>query len=236
MSAPDSSSVTGFAAALASHLPGRWQAGPPAALTAPEAGTPRIWHSGPLSPTALDTDAVQRCVLTSPHGLQLYVMPRPRRPKQFLVLPMLPAGCEAQHVRHLTAPPGIAVPADPVPAAATVHRRLLTLYRFDAMAAQRAASPRLMQVQVTVGSGRPRVRTTSTRALYLLLGRDGFQLDPATGDCLLPDTLPPLRAARQLRVSLTVLRGLGYHIARLAPLPRPCPPPAGPVMPGPRRT
>lgn len=68
------SPVAGFAAALAEHLPGHWQAGAPTSVAAQEAGSDRIWHSGPLAYAALDAADVQRCVLTSPYGLQLYVL------------------------------------------------------------------------------------------------------------------------------------------------------------------
>ncbi|MGW0137542.1 hypothetical protein [Streptomyces calvus] len=207
------SSVPGFAAALAERLPGRWQAGPPVNLAAQDAGNHRIWHSGPLAYTAFNATNLHRYVLTSPHGLQLYVLPRPRRSDQFLVLPMLPAGCDKQHVRGLTSPRGIAVPAEPVRAAAAVRRRMLLEYRFASMPARRAAITQRLQVQVTFDARhRPRIRTTYLRALHLLLGQGGFLLDPATGECHLPDTFTAKQASRQLYRSLERLRHLGFSV------------------------
>lgn len=207
-------SVTAFAAAFAEHLPGRWQTGPATSLAAREAGNHRIWHSGPLAYAAFDAADVQRCVLTSPHGLQLYVLPRPHRADQFLVLPMLPAGCNHEHVKGLPRPHGIAVPADPVRAAAAVRRRMLLEYRFASMPARRAASPGHLQVRVTFDTEhRPRIRTTYVRALIELLAWSGFLLDPATGECHLPDTLTDKQASRQLIKSLERLRHLDFNVS-----------------------
>jgi hypothetical protein len=206
--------VTGFAAAFAEHLPGRWQSGPATNLAAQDAGNHRIWHSGPLAYAAFDAGDVQRCVVTSPHGLQLYVLPRPHRANQFLVLPMLPAGCNHEHVKGLPCPHGIGVPADPVRAAAAVRRRMLLEYRFASMPARRAASPGHRQVQVTFDTERrPRIRTTYVRALIELLALDGFLLDPATGECHLPDTLTDEQASRQLIKSLERLRHLDFNVS-----------------------
>ncbi|MGW7423616.1 hypothetical protein ACWGJB_26870 [Streptomyces sp. NPDC054813] len=214
-SRPESPSpVAGFAAALAEHLPGRWQAGPATTLVAQEASNDRIWHSGPLAYAALNAADVQRCVLTSPYGLQLYVLPRPHRSGQFLVLPMLPAGCHQEHVKGLPSPRGIAVPADPVRAASAVRRRMLLEYRFASLPALRAASVGHLQVQVTFDAERrPRIRTTYVRALIELLARDGFLLDPATGDCHLPDSLPDEQISRQLIKSLERLRHLDFNVS-----------------------
>ncbi|MBC2901144.1 hypothetical protein [Streptomyces cupreus] len=206
--------VSGFAASLAEHLPGRWQAGEPTSLVAQEAGSHRIWHSGPLAYAAFDAADVQRCVLTSLYGLQLYVLPRPHRAEQFLVLPLLPAGCQQEHVKDLPGPPGIAVSADPVRAAAAVRRRMLLEYRFASLPALRAASQGHLQVQVTFDAERsPRIRTTYIRALIELLARDGFLLDAATGECHLPDTLTEAQTRRQLIKSLERLRHLGFHVS-----------------------
>ncbi|MDX2826585.1 hypothetical protein PV416_37330 [Streptomyces ipomoeae] len=210
----ESSSLTGFAAALGEHLPGRWQPGPASHIAAQEAGSHRIWHSGPLAYAAFDAADVQRCVLTSPYGLQLYVLPRPHRAGQLLVLPMLPAGCQQEHMKGLPHPHGIAVPTNPVRAAAAVRRRMLLEYRFASLPALRAASPGHLQVQVTFDTERrPRIRTTYIRALTELLARDGFLLDAATGECHLPEILTDEQTRRQLIKSLERLRHLGFHVS-----------------------
>jgi hypothetical protein len=146
-------------------------------------------------------------VLTQHWGLQLYVMPRPHRPDEYLVLPMLPANTSHQHVQGLRAPRGIAVPAAPVRAAARLHRRLLEDYRFTSPKAIRRSSPGHLQVHVAFDAQRrPRIRTGYIGAYSELLARGGFLLDPATGECHLPDTLTPDQTRRQLIKSLQRLR------------------------------
>ncbi|GGZ79720.1 hypothetical protein GCM10010344_53520 [Streptomyces bluensis] len=207
--------VTEFATALADRLPGRWQPGPATTLIAQDAASNRIWDSGPLAYTAFEAAYVQRCVLTSPHGLQLYVMPRPHRPVQYLVLPMLPAGTSHEHVQGLAdAPRGIAVPAYPARAAAAVQRRFLIDYRLAAMPAWRRASPGRLLVEIRFDAeARPRITCTYGRALIHLLAYGGFLLDPATGECHLPQDLPPEQAARQLHRSVARLESLDFTVA-----------------------
>ncbi|MEU0118982.1 hypothetical protein ABZ137_36220 [Streptomyces bobili] len=202
-----------FTHALAERLPG-WQ---PAASAVPITDDPasnRIWDSGPLPYAAFQTDDVQRSVLTHHWGLQLYVMPRPHRPDEYLVLPMLPANTSHQHVQGLQAPRGIAVPADPVKAAALLHRRLLANYRFESSpTAIGRSSLGSLQVHVTFDAQRrPRIRTGYIGAFIELLARGGFLLDPATGECHLPDTLTPEQTRRQLIKSLQCLRHQHFHI------------------------
>ncbi|MER6531627.1 hypothetical protein [Streptomyces sp. NPDC001508] len=152
-------------------------------------------------------------MLTSPYGLQLYVMPRPDRSVEFVVLPMLPAGCEHKHAFGLKSPQGIAVAADPARAAAAVRRRILQDYRFDALPVLRAASPGHLLVQVTRDAERrPRIRTTYVYALIELLARGGFLLDPATGECHLAATLTEQQANRQLVKSAQRLRQRGFRV------------------------
>ncbi|MEU9396546.1 hypothetical protein AB0D86_41925 [Streptomyces sp. NPDC048324] len=211
--------VTEFAPALADRLPGRWQPGPATTLIAQDAASNRIWDSGPLAYTAFEAADVQRCVLTSPHGLQLYVMPRPHGPDQYLVLPMLPAGTSHEHVQGLKdAPRGIAVPTHPARAAAAVRRRFLIDYRLTAMPAWRRASPGHLLVEVRFDAeARPRITCTYGRALIHLLAYGGFLLDPATGECHLPQDLPPEQAARQLHRSVARLESLDFTVAVLPP-------------------
>ncbi|MFF4361529.1 hypothetical protein [Streptomyces sp. NPDC001604] len=204
--------ITEFSHALADRLPG-WQ---PSATPVPIAQDPasnRIWDSGPLPYAAFHTDDVSRSVLTHHWGLQLYVMPRPHRLGQYLVLPMLPANTSHQHVTGLRAPRGIAVPADPVRAAALLHRRLLTDYRFAAPTPIRRSSPGHLQVHITLDDRRrPRIRTGYLGVISDLLAHGGFLLDPATGECHLPDTLTEQQARRQLTISVHRLRLRGFHI------------------------
>ncbi|NGO42895.1 hypothetical protein [Streptomyces ureilyticus] len=204
--------ITEFTHALADRLPG-WQPSPTAVAIADDPASNRIWDSGPLPYAAFSTDNVQRSVLTHHWGLQLYVMPRPHRPDQYLVLPMLPANTSHQHVQGLRAPRGIAVPADPVRAAPRLHRRLLAGYRFASPAPIRRSSPGHLQVHVTFDAQRrPRIRTGYIGAFLELLAHGAFLLDPATGECHLPDTLTAEQTRRQLIRSLQRLRHRDFHI------------------------
>ncbi|MFJ8794589.1 hypothetical protein [Streptomyces sp. NPDC102462] len=204
--------ITEFTHALAERLPG-WRPTHSAVPIADDPAGQRIWDSGPLPYTAHEAGA-RRAVLTHHWGLQLYVMPRPYRPGQYLVLPMLPANAGHRHVQGIQAPRGIAVPADPVRAAAALQRRLLLAYRLAAPAPIRRSSPGHMQVHVTFDDQqRPRIRTGYIGALIELLAHGGFLLDPASGECHLPATLSPEQARRRLITSLQRLRHQNFHIA-----------------------
>ncbi|MGY1495719.1 hypothetical protein ACW4TU_03585 [Streptomyces sp. QTS52] len=225
--------VTEFTHGLAERLPG-WQPSPTAVPIAEDPASNRIWDSGPLPYAAFQTDAVQRSVLTHHFGLQLYVMPRPHRPAQYLVLPMLPANTSHQHVQGLKAPRGLAVPADPVRAAAELHRRLVTDYRLASSTPIRRSSPGHFQVHVTLDDRqRPRIRTGYIPVFIELIAYGGFLLDPATGECHLPDALTAEQTRRQLVTSLQRLRHRDFHITVHAadgprshpPLPRTTPSP-----------
>ncbi|MFD4555974.1 hypothetical protein ACFWP5_16915 [Streptomyces sp. NPDC058469] len=223
--------VSEFTRALADRLPG-WQPDPMAVPIATDPASGRIWDSGPLPYAAFETDSVSRSVLTHHGGLQLYVMPRPHRPEQYLVLPMLPANTRHQHVQGLKAPRGIAVPADPVRAAARLHRRLLTDYRLAAPAPIRRSSPGHLQIHVALDHHRrPRISTGYISVFRELLAHGGFLLDPATGECHLPDTLTPEQTRRQLIISLHRLRLKGFHITIPATGGPRSYPPLGPVAP-----
>ncbi|WP_075692545.1 hypothetical protein, partial [Streptomyces acidiscabies] len=154
-------------------------------------------------------------------------------PQQYLVLPMLPAGTGHQHVRGLTAPRGIAVPADPARAAAAVQRRLgssIDLVLTALPAWRRAhAGQRRVSVAITPDQG-IRIRCHHASGLYELLGRGGYILDPATGDCRSPDGLPRKGALLQLARATTRLRRLGFHVCLDT---RPTPPADGPAGPPP---
>jgi hypothetical protein len=57
------------------------------------------------------------------------VIERPLRPRQYLVAPLEPEGFAPHHFRGVHEPNGIAVPDDPIRAAAAITRRLLPRYR-----------------------------------------------------------------------------------------------------------
>ncbi|MFF3372088.1 hypothetical protein ACFYXF_03920 [Streptomyces sp. NPDC002680] len=203
--------ITEFTDSLADRLPG-WQHSNRAVPLADDPAGGRIWDSGPMPYTAYEPGA-QRTVLTHHFGLQLYVMPRPYRPDQFLVLPMLPANTGHEHVQGIKTPRGIAVPSDPVRAAARLHRRLLTDYRLASATPIRLSSPGHLQIHVTFDAReRPRIRSGYIRVFIELLGHGGFLLDPATGECHPPDSLSLAQTRRQLTKSLNQLRHRNFHV------------------------
>ncbi|WP_234425759.1 hypothetical protein [Streptomyces kebangsaanensis] len=96
----------------------------------------RIWDCGPAHSALLDWPDAPTAFLEGPDGEQLCVMERPRCPRQYLVAPVQPDGFRPHHFSGVDEPNGIAVPDDPVRAAAAVSRRVLPRLR-DALAAVR---------------------------------------------------------------------------------------------------
>lgn len=91
--------------------------------------------------------------------------------------------------------------------------RLLTDYRLASATPIRRSSPGHFQVHVALDAQqRPRIRTGYIPVFIELLARGGFLLDPATGECHLPDTLTPEQTRRQLIQSLQRLRHRDFHI------------------------
>ncbi|MFD5111699.1 hypothetical protein ACFWNG_05190 [Streptomyces sp. NPDC058391] len=208
-----------FAHALAARLPGGWQADDRPTPLAGDPAAARLWDSGPLAYIAVPETPHDRCVLTSPSGLQLYVTGHPTRRHQVIVAPLLPAGTQHTHTDGIESPRGITVPADPARAAAFIRRRQLYAVRVASMKTQTRASPGpLMPVKITLDpNGRPRVSTAHTRALYELLTTEGFRLNPATGHCHLPETVRHSDVSWRSRRAVQRLEQLGFSITiRLA--------------------
>lgn len=205
--------VTLFATGLAARLPGRWQPEPTTATVRADPAPHRIWPRGPLAPADLDTCEAQRCVLTAPDGLQLYVMPRPGRPGTFVVAPMLPAGTSPVHAQGITGPIGITVPSDAARAAAFVRRRVLPDYRFKALPAWRQATLGHRRVQLFLDEHhRPAWKAPYGHAVRLLLAEEGHRLDPATGWCY-----PPTDSTDRLDRAVELLSSRGYHVSVTGP-------------------
>ncbi|WP_435598670.1 hypothetical protein [Streptomyces anulatus] len=92
--------------------------------------TNRLWDSGHVEYIATTYVLGHGAVLCGPEGQELYVTDRPRYPHEVVVAPLEPvrAGIGPQHFDGVEEPSGIAVPTDPVRAAAAVARRLLPRY------------------------------------------------------------------------------------------------------------
>ncbi|RST17382.1 hypothetical protein EF908_34300 [Streptomyces sp. WAC04770] len=154
-------------------------------------------------------------VITSLAGLQLYITPRPGHGGQFVIAPLLPAGTEHAHTDDVPAPRGITVPADPVKAAALVRRSLLRGFRLASMKAQSNTSsgPGIPVIITLDPNGSPEVKVANARALFELLGREEFVLDPATGRCRLPETIRnPSVVGRRTNRAVQKLERLGFIV------------------------
>ncbi|MEU2145990.1 MULTISPECIES: hypothetical protein [Streptomyces albovinaceus subgroup] len=92
--------------------------------------TNRLWDTGHVQHIASTYVLGHGAVLCGPEGQELYVTDRPRYPHEVVVAPLEPdrAGIRPHHFDGVEEPSGIAVPTDPVRAAATVARRLLPRY------------------------------------------------------------------------------------------------------------
>ncbi|MFC8286629.1 MULTISPECIES: hypothetical protein [Streptomyces] len=92
--------------------------------------TNRLWDSGHVEYIASTYVLGHGAVLCGPEGQELYVTDRPRYPHEAVVAPLEPdrARIRPHHFDGVEEPSGIAVPTDPVRAAATVVRRLLPRY------------------------------------------------------------------------------------------------------------
>lgn len=119
-----------FATALTAHLPGEWyrkyEGFPPPKGRQPVAD--RVWDCGPSRSALLDFPDAPVALLHGPDDERLCVIERPRYPRQYLVAPLEPEGFKPHHFSNVDEPNGIAVPHNPVRAAAAVARRVLPRY------------------------------------------------------------------------------------------------------------
>lgn len=121
-----------FASGVAERLPGRWTSTYQrhATYEAQYPTTNQLWDSGHVSHIGSTYVLPHDAVLHGPDGMRLYVTGRPLYPHQYVVAPLEPAGngIRPHHFDDVAEPDGIAVPSDPVRAAAAVSRRLLPRY------------------------------------------------------------------------------------------------------------
>ncbi|MFJ8248505.1 hypothetical protein [Streptomyces sp. NPDC094466] len=121
-----------LASGMAARLPGGWTSNyQHYALYEHQFPTAnRLWDTGHVQYIASTYVLGHGAVLCGPEGQELYVTDRPRYPHEAVVAPLEPdrARIRPHHFDGVEEPSGIAVPADPVRAAATVARRLLPRY------------------------------------------------------------------------------------------------------------
>ncbi|MFI6012519.1 hypothetical protein ACIBAG_27490 [Streptomyces sp. NPDC051243] len=122
--------LSAFAIALAARLPGTWASEyhRHAAYENQFPTIERLWDTGHVDYIVSQYVLGHNAVLHGPHEQQLYVTDRPLYRHQFVVAPLEPEGFKPHHFRRVDEPNGIAVPNDPVRAAAAVTRRVLPRY------------------------------------------------------------------------------------------------------------
>ncbi|MFJ4973602.1 hypothetical protein [Streptomyces sp. NPDC088755] len=121
-----------LASGIAARLPGGWTSNYQryALYEGQFPTTNRLWDTGHVQHIAITYVLGHGAVLRGPEGQELYVTDRPRYRHQGVVAPLEPdrAGIRPHHFDGVEKPSGIAVPTDPVRAAAFIARRLLPRY------------------------------------------------------------------------------------------------------------
>ncbi|MGW6706211.1 hypothetical protein ACWGDE_15140 [Streptomyces sp. NPDC054956] len=231
-----------FASALAARLPGQWTSNYRQHLTYEDqcATIDRLWDRGHVEYIVSQYVLGHEAVLHGPDSQHLYVTDRPLRPGQFVVAPLGP-DVEPHHFVGIEEPNGIAVPNDPVRAAARIARRLLPRYEaaHDAVGRslvdrpeppRRKAPPQVDRTLTltwyedgVVGAPYEDVLEEAREVLYV----HGFQYVPHQAAFLLPASYG--EADRAVRIQAVALRlaaaGIGVNLRHATPTAtRPSPP------------
>ncbi|MCX4529241.1 hypothetical protein OG982_26705 [Streptomyces sp. NBC_01551] len=231
-----------FASALAARLPGQWTSNYRLHLTFEDqcATIDRLWDRGHVEYIVSQYVLGHEAVLHGPDGQHLYVTDRPLRPRQFVVAPLGP-DVEPHHFVGIEEPNGIAVPNDPVRAAAHIARRLLPRYESARDAVRRSlvdrpepphrkAPPQVDRTLTltwyedgVVGAPYEDVLEEAREVLYV----HGFQYVPHQAAFLLPASYG--EADRAVRIQAVALRlaaaGIGVNLRHATPTAtRPRPP------------
>ncbi|WP_327731469.1 hypothetical protein OG250_43310 [Streptomyces sp. NBC_00487] len=236
---PSRTDLSAFASALAERLPGTWTS-EYHRHTAYENQFPTVeglWDAGHVDYIVSQYVLGHDAVLHGPHGQQLYVTDRPLYRHQFVVAPLEPEAFKTHQISPVREPDGIAVPNDPVRAAAAVIRRLLPRYQVALDAARHNA---LVQPEPPHRQPAPEVAQTLTLVWYpdgvvgapydsvpeearMTLFGCNFQYSPHESAFVLPASYSSKE--RALLVQLVALRltlqGIGVNFRRAAPLPSP---------------
>ncbi|PIB11939.1 MULTISPECIES: hypothetical protein [Streptomyces] len=239
MPTPRTTFLSAFAAALADRLPGAWTSEYHRHPTYEDQfpTIERLWDAGHVhyivSQYVLGHDAI----LHGPGGEQLYVTDRPLYRHQFVVAALEPEGFKPHQMSPVREPDGIAVPNDPVRAAAAVTRRLLPRYR---AALGEVRDKALLQPEPPHRQPAPEVAQTLTLVWYpdgvvgapydsvpeearMTLFGCNFQYRPNEFAFVLPAAYSAKERALlvQLAAQRLTLQGIGVNFRRAAPLPPP---------------
>ncbi|WP_172381133.1 hypothetical protein [Streptomyces sp. MNP-20] len=149
--------LASFAIALAEELPGTWASEHHAHHQYADqfARAEHVWDMNLVAHAIAEHALGQDAILTRDDGTRLYVVARPRRGEEFLVGAIAPGGIPAEAFRTVREPDGIAVPDNPVQAAADITVDLLPRYdkalaQVHDNAARLAATPSPELVVITL--------------------------------------------------------------------------------------
>jgi hypothetical protein len=239
MPTPRTTFLSAFAVALAERLPGTWTSEYHRHPTYKDQfpTIERLWDAGHVDYIVSQYVLGHDAVLNGPDGEQLYVTDRPLYRHQFVVAPLEPEGFKPHQISPVRAPNGIAVPNDPVRAAAAVTRRVLPRYRAALAAVRhnaygqpepphRQPAPEVAQTLTLVWYpdgvvGAP-YDSVPEEARMTLFGCN-FQYRPNEFAFVLPASYSPKERALlvQLAAQRLTLQGIGVNFRRAAPLPSP---------------
>ncbi|MFD9224885.1 hypothetical protein ACFWDI_33920 [Streptomyces sp. NPDC060064] len=245
---PSRTDLSAFAAGLAARLPGAWTSEyhRHAAYEDQFPTVERLWDAGHVDYIVTQYVLGHDAVLHGPGEQHLYIADRPLYRHQFVVAPLEPDGNDVKphHFVGVAEPNGIAVPSDPVRAAAQVARRVLPRYERARHTVRRNAEEqpepphRLAPPQVSkvvtltwyddgaLGAPYESVPADARMTLYI----HGFQYHPHQAAFLLPAAYG--EGGRALRIQAVArqlaAQGIGVNLRHAAPTTRPGLPPTPP--------
>ncbi|MFE9407421.1 hypothetical protein ACFYN0_01255 [Streptomyces sp. NPDC006704] len=240
--------LAAFATAVAHRLPGTWTSEyhHHAAYADQFPTVERLWDHGHVNHIVSEYVLGHDAVLNGPDDQQLYLADRPLYPHQFVAAPLEPGSSDikSHHFVGVVEPNGIAVPNDPVRAAAHITQRVLPRYerarqavRFNARhqpePPHRKAPPQVSQVVTltwyddgALGAPYGSVPEQARMTLYA----HGFQYLPHQAAFLLPAAYG--EDGRALRIQAVARQlaeqGIGVNLRHAAPTAGPGLPPAPP--------
>ncbi|MEU9246586.1 hypothetical protein [Streptomyces sp. NPDC048385] len=224
-----------FAGALTQRLPGQWYR-KYEGFPIPKGQrllADRLWDCGATNSALQDFPNARKALLEGPDGELLCAIERPRYPRQYLVAPLEPDGFKPHHFSGVDEPNGIAVPNDPVRAAAAITRRVLPRHHHALNAVRhnartqpepphRQPAPEVTQTLTLIwypdgvlGAPYDSVPEDARRVLY----RCRFQYRPHESAFILPAAYGTSDRALLIQnaVRLLTAQGIGVNFRHAAP-------------------